>query len=116
MNAFNASNVNLIQVTHHIDIWFCFLQDPFYLHFPSEIRRPFSMSASMRDWIGPLVETELKAALASFEGKYFPGQRVEDGRRACGPDKVTVRVKRGQEVQIIEVSSDRTMSSNISNS
>jgi hypothetical protein len=63
------------------------------------------MSASMRDWIGPLVESELNSALASFEGKYVPGQKVEDGHKICGPDTVTVHVKKGREVQIIEVSS-----------
>lgn len=63
------------------------------------------MAASMRDWIGPLVESELKSAFASFEGKYVPGKRVEDGHRICGPDAVSVRVKKGQQVQIIEVSS-----------
>ena len=63
-----------------------------------------TMSASMRDWIGPLVESELKAALGNFERAYVPGQRVEEGHRVCGPDTVTVHVKKGQEVQIIEVS------------
>jgi hypothetical protein len=61
------------------------------------------MAASMRNWIGPLVETELKSALTSFEGKFVPGQRVEDDHRICGPDSVRVRVKKGREVQIIEV-------------
>jgi hypothetical protein len=61
------------------------------------------MAASMRDWIGPLVETELKSALTSFEGKFIPGQRAEDDHRICGPDSVSVHVKKGQEVQIIEV-------------
>jgi hypothetical protein len=61
------------------------------------------MAASMRNWIGPLVETELKSALTSFEGKFVPGQRVEDDYRICGPDSVRVRVKKGREVQIIEV-------------
>jgi hypothetical protein len=62
------------------------------------------MSASMRDWIGPLIDTELNAALASFGGSYVPGQRIEEGHRACGPDTVTVHIKKGREVQIIEVS------------
>jgi hypothetical protein len=63
------------------------------------------MSASMRDWIGPLVESELNGALATFEGNYVPGQRVEVSHRSCGPEVVTVNVKKGREVQIIEVSS-----------
>jgi hypothetical protein len=63
------------------------------------------MAAAMRDWIGPLVESELKAACTSFEGKDFPGRRVEEGHVACDPDVVTVRVKKRGEVQIIEVSS-----------
>jgi hypothetical protein len=62
------------------------------------------MAAAMRDWIGPLVESELKAACTSFERKYFPGRRVEEGHGVCGPDAVTVRVKKRGEVQIIEVS------------
>jgi len=61
------------------------------------------MSASMRDWIGPLVETELNNALTSFQGVYVPGQRVQEGCRAYGPDTVTVNIKRGREVQLIEV-------------
>jgi hypothetical protein len=63
------------------------------------------MSASMRDWIGPLVESELNGALATFGGNYVPGQRVEEAHRSCGPDTVAVNVKKGGEVQIIEVSS-----------
>ncbi len=61
------------------------------------------MAASMRDWIGPVVENELKSALISLEGKSVPGQRVEDDHRICGPDSVSVRIKKGREVQIIEV-------------
>jgi hypothetical protein len=67
------------------------------------------MSASMRDWIGPLVESELSIALTSFEGKFVPGQKVEEGHRVCGPDTVTVHVKKGREVQIIEVGSHLPM-------
>jgi hypothetical protein len=63
------------------------------------------MSTSMRDWIGPLVASELNGALTTFEGNYVPGQRVEEAHRSCGPDTVTVNVKKGREVQIIEVSS-----------
>jgi hypothetical protein len=63
------------------------------------------MAAAMRDWLGPLVESELKAACTSFEGKDFPGRRVEESHAVCGPDVVTVRVKKRGEVQIIEVSS-----------
>jgi hypothetical protein len=62
------------------------------------------MAASMRDWIRPIVESELKNALTRFEGKFVPGQRVEDGHRICGPDSVRVQVQKGREVQIIEVS------------
>ena len=62
------------------------------------------MSASMRDWIRPLVESELNSALTGFGRIYVPGQSVQEGSRACGPDTVTVHVKRGREVQIIEVS------------
>ncbi|KAE9366992.1 hypothetical protein N431DRAFT_495347 [Stipitochalara longipes BDJ] len=61
------------------------------------------MSASMRNWIGPLVETELHAALTSFEGTYVPGQSVQEGCRACGPDSVTVHFKKGRVVQVIEL-------------
>jgi hypothetical protein len=59
----------------------------------------------MRDWIGPLVESELNSVLTSFESKYVPGQRAEEGHRICGPDTVTVHVKKGREVQVIEVGS-----------
>ncbi|PMD33710.1 hypothetical protein L207DRAFT_534975 [Hyaloscypha variabilis F] len=60
------------------------------------------MSASMRDWIRPLVESELNSALTGFGRIYVPGQSVQEGSRACGPDTVTVHVKKGREVQIIE--------------
>jgi hypothetical protein len=63
------------------------------------------MSASMRDWIGPLLESELRAALSSFKASYVPGQTIEERHRICGPDTLRVRVKKGQEVQINEVSS-----------
>lgn len=69
------------------------------------------MSASMRDWIVPLVETELRAALSSFQASYVPGQTLKEGHRVCGPDTLSVRVKKGREVQIIEVSSRLPMRS-----
>ena len=61
------------------------------------------MSASMRDWIGPVVEAELNNALTSFQESYVPGQSVQEGCRTCGPDTVTVNIKKGRQVQLIEV-------------
>ena len=63
------------------------------------------MSRSMKNWIRPLLESELRDALASFEGRYLPGQQLEDGHQVCGPDTVSANFRKGQEVQIIEACS-----------
>lgn len=58
----------------------------------------------MEDWISPLAKREFSNACLLFRSIYLPGETVEEGRLAIGPNGVSIRMGKGSIVQVIHVS------------
>jgi hypothetical protein len=62
------------------------------------------MASLMRDWIAPVALKELSAAYDCFKLDYQAGQTLVKGQFGCSPDAVTVRLTKGRNIQIVDVS------------
>jgi hypothetical protein len=61
------------------------------------------MPGILRDWIAQVVEDELAAAVRSFREGYTPGKHMQKGHLACSPDALTIHLKKGKYIQIVDV-------------